>query len=307
MNAVLDRPASLSVALVMTDDIKAKLQEGEGALAGVKGYEIANHDTAAAVAGEMNGYKRAIVKLEDLRKGFLRPAQEIIDNAKALFNPAIDGFKAAEAHCKTLLAGWDDKERKRIALENALREEAARKIRQEAEREAAVVRARADEAAAEARRKSEEAEAARRKALAEGNARAAATAAAEKAKQDERERAARENGEAKAQEALLAAAAQVAAAPVVEQAKVAGASMRDKWVAKILVTDMEAKRLIVAAAAGVAIVDGKRTLVSPRPELLGVLDLGGPAIRKQAESLHEAFNIPGFEAVNEPIVAGSRK
>jgi hypothetical protein len=297
--AVLEtRPASLSVALVMTDDIKAKLQEGEGALAGVKGYEITDHDTAAAVAGEMNGYKRAIVKLEDLRKGFLRPAQEIIDNAKALFNPAIEGFEAAEAHCKTLLAGWDDKERKRIALENAQREEAARKIRQEAEREAAAIRARAEEAAAEARRKAQEAEAARVKALAEGNARAAAAAAAEKAKQAERERAAVENGEAKAQEAHLAAAAQVAAAPVVEQAKVAGTSMRDKWVAELApgVADVAAAKAMIVEAIG-----------KGRTDLLGVLDVNESAIRKMAEGLMKAMSVPGFVAVNRPIVAGSRK
>jgi hypothetical protein len=288
---------ALSVALVMTDDIKAKLQEGEGALAGVKGYEITDHDTANAVAEEMNGYKRAIVKLEDLRKGFLRPAQEIIENAKSLFNPAIEGFKGAEAHCKLLLAGWSDKEQKRIAMANALREEAARKVRQEAEREAAAARARAEEAAAEARRKAQEAETARQKALAEGNARAAAAAAAEKAKQDERARSAVENGEAKAQEAHLIAAAQAAAAPVAEQQKVSGTSMRSNFVAVLLpnTTEEQAKAMIVEA------------IVKGRTDLLGLLDLNTGAINKLAKALKTAMIVPGYEAVDQPIVAGQRR
>lgn len=285
MNAVLEKPAAppLSVTLSLTPEIQASLQEGESALIAVQSYEIADADTANAVAGEMNGYKRAIVRLEDLRKGFLRPAQEIIDNAKALFNPAIDGFKAAEAHCKTLLAGWTDKEQKRVALENLQREEVARKLRQEAEAKAAAELARANEEAAEKRRKAE--------------AEAAAGNPAKAAKLQEQARAAEENGAARAQEAHLQAAAATTAMPVAQAGKIAGAQMRDKWIAKLLPghTTFDAKAKIVEAI-------GKG-----RTELLGVLDLNESAIRKMAEGLHEAMNVPGYQAVNEPIVAGSKK
>lgn len=286
MNAVLEKPAAppLSVTLSLTPEIQASLQEGESALIAVQSYEIADADTANAVAGEMNGYKRAIVKLEDLRKGFLRPAQEIIDNAKALFNPAIDGFKAAEAHCKTLLAGWTDKEQKRVALENLQREEAARKLRQEAEATAAAELTRANEEAKEKERLAAEAEA-------KGNA-------ARAAKLREQASAAQENGAARAQEAHLLAAAATTAMPVAQAGKIAGAQMRDKWVAKLLpnVTEDQAKELIVNAIC-----------YKSRADLLGVLDLNESAIRKMAEGLHKAMSVPGYEAVNEPIVAGSRK
>lgn len=285
MSAVLEKPAAppLSVTLAMTPEIQASLQEGEGALVAVQSYEIADADTANAVAGEMNGYKRAIVKLEDLRKGFLRPAQEIIDNAKALFNPAIDGFKAAEDHCKKLLAGWSDKEQKRVALENLQREEAARKLRQEAEATAAAELARANKEAEEKRQLAEQYETAGK--------------AAHAARLREQANAVQENGAARAQEAHLQAAAATTAMPVAQASKIAGAQMRDKWVAKLLpnVTEDQAKAMIVDAIA------------KGRADLLGVLDLNESAIRKMAEGLHKAMSVPGYEAVNDPIVAGSRK
>lgn len=285
MNAVLEKARTeLSVTLAMTPEIQARLREGEDVLAAVQKYEIADADTANAVAGEMNGYKRAIVKLEDLRKGFLRPAQEIIDNAKALFNPAIDGFKAAEDHCKKLLAGWNDKEQKRVALENLQREEAARKLRQEAEAKAAAELARASEEAKEKERLAAEAEA-------KGNA-------ARAAKLREQASAAQENGAARAQEAHLQAAAATTAMPVAQASKTAGISMRDKWVAELApgVVDLAQAKAMIVEAIG-----------KGRTDLLGVLDLNESAIRKMAEGLMKAMSVPGFVAVNRPIVAGSRR
>jgi len=285
MNEVLEKARTdLSVTLAMTPEIQARLREGEGALSSVKGYEIADHDTANAVAEEMNGYKRAIVKLEDLRKGFLRPAQEIIENAKSLFNPAIEGFKGAEAHCKLLLAGWSDKEQKRIALENAKREEAARKLRQEAEQKAAAELARANKEAEEKRRLALEEEA-------KGNA-------ARAAKLREQARGAEENGAAKAQDAHLQAAAAATAMPVAEQQKVSGTSMRDKWVPELApgVADLAHAKAMIVEVIG-----------KGRVDLLGYLDVNETAVRKAAEGLHEAMSVPGFVAVNRPIVAGSRK
>jgi hypothetical protein len=286
-------PLALTVSLTLPDDMRVQLSEGERALELVKTYQIEDADTARAVADEMNRYKRVIVFLKGWREKFLAPAKQQVETANEFFNPGIKGYEGAEAQCKRLLADWDAREQKRVALENAQREETARKARQEAEAKAAAETARANKEAEEKRRKAAEEEAA-------GNA-------ARAAKLREQAKAAEENGAARATEAHLQAAATAAAMIPVTAQKVSGTQMRDKWVPKILVTDLEAKRLIVDAAAGVAIVDGKRTLVPPRTELLGVLDLGVSAIRKQAESLHEAFSIPGFEAKNEPIVAGSRK
>ncbi len=298
MNAPISgaEQTALSVTLNMTDDVRRQLQQGETALVQARKYEIVCPGDAQLVAEEMNGYKRTIVRLEDLRKGFLKPAQEIIENAKSLFNPAIDSLKGAEQHCKRLLGDWDAKERTRIEAERQAAEATARKARQEAEAKAAAERARAEELAREERRKAAEAEERRRKAEAEGNARAAAAAAAEAAKATEKAAAAVENGEARATQLHLEAAAVASAAPVLERAKVAGASMRDNWVArrKDGVSAENAKSQIVAACAA-------------RPDLLGLLELNEGAINKLAKALKTSLNVPGYEARNEPIVSGSRK
>jgi len=290
-------PATLSVTLSFTDEIRQKLREGEGALAVAEAYEIDSPDMAQVAADELTTVKGAIVKIEELRKGFLEPAKKIIDNANALFNPALDGYRAAESTLKQRLAGWSEREKQRIALENARREEEARKARQEAEAKAAAERARAEQQAAEERRKAEEAEARRKQAEAEGNARAAAAAAAEVAKAQERAAAAVENGEAKAVEAHLSAAASVVEAAPVVQAKIAGVQMRDNWSAELRsgTTPDQAKILIVQEAA------------AGRMDLLGIIEINESALNKLAKALKTNFNVPGYAAKNTPIVAGSRK
>lgn len=300
MSAVLQEramPTSLSVTLNMTDEIRASLRMGETAVAEAKEYAIESVADAQLVAEEMNGYKRAITKLETLKKGFVAPAKEIIKNADELFNPSIQGYSVAEQHCKALLTGWDHKERQRVAEETARREAEERRARQKADQDAAAARARAEEEARAKREAAAKAEADRELAEREGNAAAAREAAAKAAKLTQQADAAIENGNAKAAEAHIAAAAATTALPVPAAEKVSGISMRDKWVAKLKpdLTLAQAKALIVRAI-----------VQDNRPDLLGVLDLNESAIRKLAEGLHEAMDIPGFEAKNEPIVAGKR-
>jgi hypothetical protein len=249
----------------------------------VKDYTITDADTAAAVASEMNAYLRSIDDLEALRKKHIAPGLQVIQNAKDLFDPAINGLVKAKDFCKNLLSGWDVKERARIALENAKREETARKLRQEAEAKAAAERARAEQEAAEKRRKAEEA--------------AAAGNAARAAKLQEEARAAVETGAARAQDAILQAAASAAAAPPIVQEKVAGSQMRSNFVAVLLpnTTEEQAKAMIVEA------------IVKGRSDLLGLLDLNTGAINKLAKALRTAMNVPGYEAVDRPIVAGQRR
>ena len=298
MSAVLERTETpqLSVTLTMTDEIRAKLREGEGAVVVADAYTIDCTEMAEAAATEMNTCKRAIVKLEDLRRGFTAPAQTIIDNARALFNPAIDGYKRAEFMLKERLGAWDTQERNRIALENKQREEAARKIRQEAEEKARAEEAKARQIAADKQRLADEQEALRVKAEAEGNQRTAAAIAKKKAKLDQQAASAIENGAAKAEQAHLEAAAATTEAAPVAQAKVVGATMAVNWIAerKPNITEAEAKKLIVAATV-------------TNPMLLGVIDINEGALNKLAKGLHEAFDVPGYIAVKDFQVRGKRK
>lgn len=282
--AVAEKSIPVSVSLVLTDEMRRTLDQGSTALTVVQGYEITSPEDADAVAGEMNGYLRAIDKVAKMEEGYLKPIRELLEHHRGIYEPAKAGLKAAIDHCKKLLSGWDERERKRIALENTQREEAARKARQEAEAIAARETARANQEAEEKRRKAQEEEA-------KGNAARAAQLRQQAAADIE-------NGAARATEAHLEAAATAAASVPVTAQKVAGTQMRDKWMAELApgVADIaQAKRMVVAA------------ITAGRTDLLGYLDLNETAIRKNAEGLHEAMSIPGFVAVNRPIVAGSKK
>ena len=108
----------LSVNLAIPDKTRSRLKTFETAFDMVKDYTITDADTAAAVASEMNAYLRSIDELEVLRKKHIAPGLQVIQNAKDLFDPAINGLIAAKDFCKNLLSGWDVKERARVALEN---------------------------------------------------------------------------------------------------------------------------------------------------------------------------------------------
>src|SRR5258708_7123566 len=283
MNATPE-PLALSISLIVPDHMRQQLSAGEKALEAVKDYKIEDADTAQAIAEEMNGYKRAIEFLKGWREKFLAPARQQVETANEFFNPGIKGYEGAETRCKMLLSDWDVRERKRIAFENSKREELARRLRQEAEAKAAAELTRAREEAAEKERKAREAEE-------KGQA-------ARAARLREEARAAEETGAAKAREAHLEAAARTEAVRVVEQTKIAGTQMRDKWVFEFApgVTDFGiAKKMIVDAIA------------KGRVDLLGYLDLNEIALRKAAEGLHEGMSVPGFVAINRPIGAGSKK
>jgi len=290
-------PQSLAITLTMTDEVHSSIRQGETYLEVARAYEIVDADTAQLAANELRNVNKAVDKLEELRKGFVAPARQIIDNARALFNPAIEGYQQSATLLRSRLTEWQGKEQKRIALENAQREEAARKARQEAEAKAAAERARAEEIAAQKRKEAEEAEIRRQQAEAEGNARAAQAAAAQAAKAQEQAAAAIESGAAKAQQTQLQAAAQATTAAPAAQAKIAGFSTRENYVPVLQpgVTEEAAKALMVKAAA-----DG-------RTDLLALLKTDESALKKLAKALKGAMNVPGYVAQDQPIGAGARK
>lgn len=296
MNAPVTAAEQFSIVLATTPDLMSEIGQHNGVIDIAKAYVIDSHDMAKAAVSERNGWLKAIDMLKARRKKFIEPAEKIIENAKELFNPTITGLENAIAMLNGGLIEWDRKEKARVVLENQQREEAARKARQEAEQKAAVERARAEEQAAAERRKAADAEEARKKAVAEGNARAAAAAAAEGAKAREREQAALENGAAKATEAHLAAAAVTTAAAPVEQLKLDGNTMRSNWTYRLQkgLTEDQAKAQIAAACAA-------------RPELLAFLKIDTAALGKGAKTFKKAFNVPGYEAFDDPVAAGSKK
>lgn len=293
---------SLAVTLVVTPELRNMLLTNANALDEVKAYTIDSTEVAQMVAEEMNAIKQRGNRLVATKAEFVKPAMEIVTAANNLFNAPIKALQDAEAWCKGLLRGWDEKERNRIALENQKREDEARKIRQEAEARAAAERARAEEQAAQKRR---EEEAERRKAdeaRAAGNARAAAAAEAAAAKLAEQATAAVETGNAKAAQAELEASVSVPAAPVAVAQAVAGVQYRDNWVPKLKErTDEEtAKRLIILQAADDFQGRGDT-------QLFACLEIDMTTVRRLAKGLKGQMRVPGFEAVNERQVAGKNK
>ena len=288
-------PADMSVVLHMTDDIRGQLMQGERALHVAEAFEIDSPEMAQAASDERASMASKIDRIKVLRKGFLAPAQQIMDNANALFNPAIQSLEAGRKLLGDRLLSWQLKEKQRIELENAEREARERKERQEAEARAAAEAARAAEIARKAEREAQEAEERRKAAEAEGNTRAAAAAAAEAARAQEKAAAAIENGEAKASMAHMAVPA-VTTKPAAAPAKIAGSTMRENWVAVLDkgVTEDDAKLLIVKAAVD-------------NPMLLGLLKVDTSAINKMAKALKGQMRVPGYTAVDQPILAGSRK
>ncbi len=287
----------LSVTLALTEEISGSIRQGEKYITVAEAYVITDTESAQLAANELTNINKAIDKITALRKGFIQPAQQIMENAKALFNPAIQGYEASAALLKERLAGWQESERKRIALENAQREEEARRVRQEAERKAAEEEARAKQKAEEERRKAEAAEKQRQEAEAAGDTRAAAAAAAQVAGANERAQQALENGQAKASEAHLKAATAVAAAPVAAPVKIAGVSSRERFVAELKpgITEDAAKALIVKAAA------------EGRTDLLAILEISDKALSQLARAQKQHMDVPGYVSVDRPIMAGSRK
>lgn len=289
MTDVSDTNNVLSVTLKMDDKVGTALRMHGDAEERAASYIIDSPDMAQLAATELKGMKDGVKEIDRLYDGFVEPAKQIIENARAFFIPTRQALERAIASLGSKLVTYQQ-EQDRIAEENRLKAEAeARRQRQEAEQRAAAERARAAVIAEENRKKAAEVEEARLKAEAEGNARAAASLAAESARLIEKADAVVENAEAKAATAVMeAAAAPVVAAP----AKIAGLSLRKNWVAEIEPGKTE-KDVIRAIAA----------LLNERPELIALLSLDMTAAKKLAKAQEGEFNVPYMKARNAPIAA----
>jgi hypothetical protein len=247
---------------------------------------------------ELRAVKAAIVNVTKMRSGFVEPANEIIDRAKELFKPTLDGLAAAEAHYKRLLTDWTQELERRAAEEKRAREAAEREARQKAEREAAAINAKAEEQERAERQKAEEAEAARQKAIAEGNAKEAARQAEVAAKATERASAAIENADAKVTEVRLAAQTATAPAPAVAvPAAPKGFGVRKNFKLRLRSGKSEQDAVIAIA----------HSIVAGRKELASLLMLDMKACHALAKALEANTDVPCMEAFNDPIAASRSK
>lgn len=304
MSAVLEQvqqpqqelPKQFDVNLPVTDDVRRMVNGGAGALSVAHEFVIDSPEMADAANTELKDVKARLKAAEQVKDDFVKPIKAQIENINKYLMPSILGFQEAEKVLKSKLLTWTQEQQRKAEEERRRQEEIARKARQEAEAKAAAERARAEEQARQKQREAEEAAEKLRKAQEEGDARAAQAAAAAKAKAEEAAQAALVNGEAKANEITLTAAASVPAAPASVPAAPAGFSMRDNWVAVMTAADEEAakQKLVAGIAAG-------------RTDLLAYIDINTSALNKSAKALKKNFNVPGFEAQNQPVAASRSK
>ena len=280
----------MQVNLAMTPQLYASLQRETGALEVAKAYVIDSHEMAVATNDELKSIKKRLTQVKEWRDGFVEPAKQIIENAKSLFNPALESLTAAEGTLKLALTNWQESENKRIAEEQRKIREEEERARQKAAQEAAAARAKAEEQARELERQAREAELVRQKAIQDGNAKAAAEAAAQAAKLQEKAIAQQENGEAKAAALEVAAAAAVSAAPI-EAPKLKGFGTRENWVAMTEKTDDDDNVVLLIAKA----------IAGGRTDLLPLLKLDMPAANKLAKAQKKHFNVPGMIARDIPV------
>lgn len=290
-----DHPQVLSVQLTMTPELAGELQRETGALEVAQAYVVDSPQMAVAANDELKLIKARIVRLKELKAGFVAPAKQIIANAEALFDPPLTALSEGEKYLKLQLTQFTEAEERRAEEARRARETEERRLRQDAERKAASERARAEEVAREERRKAAEAEAVRVKAEAEGNAKAAARAAADAAAAEARANASIENGAAKALQLELSASAAPTTIVVPESTKLEGFSTRDNWTAELDsgLTEDHAKLMIVGAIAG------------GRHDLAPLLKLDMPAANKLAKALKKSMHAPGLRAVNRPVAAST--
>lgn len=241
----------------------AEITGAQQALKFAQSIVVANPEQYGLAATELKGIKARFDRIEDARKKMKGPILEAGRQIDRFFDAALEPLREAEKVVKGTMLTYQQAEDRRAAEARRKHEEEVRAARLEAERKADEARKKAEaeaqrqreeaerraSEAAEAKRKAEEAraagdrEAAEKAELARRNAEAAERVATSKAT------AATEKGERQASAAMeKAAEAAAKPAPVQEEVKVAGTSVRSTWKARVV----DLKTLIDAVAAGKA-------------------------------------------------------
>ena len=233
--------------------------------------------------------------IEEMLEGIVGPFKAGIARITALFRPQLNDRAAAEKVLKEKLVAFKALSDKRQAEERQKAEAERRRLANEATEKVAADRARAEEQARAERALAEEADRKRSAALAEGNAAAAAEAAAAAAAANERAQAVVADAEASAQTALFEAEVSAPVVPV--QAKLAGSSFRDNWVAE-LADGFDADKAKAAIVAAIGLGD---------TQLLAFLDINESVLNQAAKSYKTNLKVPGYVAANRQVMASRRK
>jgi hypothetical protein len=299
--------------IVITPAALMSIMRGQNYMDEIDWLEVTDAKTAALAVEQRKLIKAGCKQLTEMRDSLIEPALAIIRNARAMFNPGIEGFEKAGERLDEQLKVYDRKVKEQAARERQEREEAARKARQEAEQKTAAEAARAREIAEAERRNAEEAERQRQAAIAAGNVDAAAAAAAQVAEAQERSRLTMEEAARKTEEIHMEAAAAVPA--VVEPQKIAGWTTRENWTSRRLPDFPAPAKGLEHTDRALLVITGvlwygddfnEETMKPKRPDLLLPLRLHEPTINKNAKALKGAMRIPGFEAFDDRIAAGTR-
>lgn len=298
----MNEAQTLSVTLRLDEAMRDRLSASETVMDVIREYVVDSPEMAQAANGEIQSIKKKIEEIEAVRVGFVKPARDIIEHAQAIFDPALKALREAEQMLKFRLGDWTLKQQRLADEARRARDEQERRIRQEAEAKAAAERARAEQEASEKRRQAAEQEEIRKKAELDGNAKVAAKAAADGARLEEEARSRQQQGDLRASEHTLSAAAAISSAPaVVEPAKVDGFSMRDNWQVELDGAENDVVKTIAGEIVGTRVdKSGNFNYGAPRPELVGLLKLDLSAANRMAKALKGVMNVPGLRAVNKP-------
>lgn len=277
---------SMSVTVAINAADAQQLRRATGVVALAESFVIDSQVMAEEATHELRNIAALKKSVVAMREGFVENAKKIIAHADATFKPTITECDRANDILRASLLTYTTEQQRVADEERRAAAERERAARQKADVEAAAERAKADAKAKELQRQADAAEAARLAADAAGDAKAAAAAAASAAKLAEKATAAIENGEVKAANAQLIAAASVT---VIEApAKIEGFGSRENWIAEVT-HEVSAKEMIVAAIA------------AGRTDLLALLNIDMKSANKLAKALKGSFNVPGMRAINKPI------
>lgn len=275
MSAVLEAPQTFTAAITITQEALTLARRAEGSVEIARSLVIDSAEMANEAMSEIKIIRTRAKQLKDLRDGFVAPAKQIMDNAAALFNPALKSLEESEKTIKYALTSWDEQERRRVEEERRKAAAAEAELRRKAEEQAAAERARAAAEAAEKRRQAEEET---RKASEANDTQAAARAAELQAQAA--------SIEEKVEESVTAIHMEAAAAAptvTVQEHKPKGFHTRDKWEGDVL----DHSKAIVAIAA--------------RPEFHHLLKIDSGALNKIAAATQGKIQIDGIEFVNRPV------
>jgi hypothetical protein len=282
----------------MTPEIAAELQREQGALDVAQAYAITGtpeeqNFLATEANKELRTVKARVTRLKE-KAGFVAPAKQIIANAEALFDPAINANLAAEKYLKDQLTGYDGSASALAAEALRAREAEERRARQEADAKAAAERARAEEQAAARKRKlAEEAEAKRCR---DRRGQQARESRRRRRREGEAGRAGSRRDRERRGEGHGSPVGRVAAPTTTCHARAA-----------------EARRILHARELGRRTRHRRergrreaRALPGDRrgpPDLLSLLALDMAAANRLAKAQKKNMNAPGLQAVNRPVAA----